>query len=208
MLTVSSSPSRYHHGDLRRALLAAGIDVLAEKGIDGLSLREVARRAGVSQAAPYHHFADKGALLSAIAEHGYLELAAAMRAGADAVKGNALARFQGIGIAYVRFAVDHASTFRLLFRPELLATAGPAVGVTATAAYQVLEEAISAAIAEGSVVGAKEDIALAAWCTAHGAATLLVDGPLASAGRTPEEIADVVTMVLGLGFIPRRERPG
>src|ERR1700694_5201663 len=151
MLTVSSS-STYHHGNLRRALMEAG----------------------VSQAAPYHHFADKGALLSAIAEQGYLDLAAALRAGAERAGGNALAGFQGMGIAYVRFAVDRPSMFRLLFRRELRATAAPGGTFAATAAYRVLEEGIAAAIREGSVSGSKDDIALAAWCVAHGAARLIV----------------------------------
>jgi len=204
MLTVSNSPTPYHHGDLRRALLDAGIEVLLERGIDGLSLREVARRAGVSQAAPYHHFADRATLLSAIARRGYHELADTMRAGANRAGGDALTRFQGMGIAYVSFAVAQPAMFRLLFRPELLATASPEATVAATEAYRVLEEGLDAAIAEGSVTGDREDIAVAAWCAAHGAATLYVDGPLASGGRSPEEVAEVVTTVLGLGFIPRR----
>jgi AcrR family transcriptional regulator len=198
MLTVSSS-DRYHHGDLRHALVAAGAEVLAERGVDGLSLREVARRAGVSQAAPYHHFADKAALLSAIAEQGYLDLAAALRAGAEDAGGPALMRFQGMGIAYVGFAVEHPAMFRLLFRPEMLAAANPA----GTASYRVLEEGLAAAMAEGSVIGNKDDIALAAWCAAHGAATLYVDGPLGTEDRSAQEIAEIVTTVLGIGFIPR-----
>ena len=202
MLTVSSS-DRYHHGDLRRALMEAGLEVLSERGIDGLSLREVARRAGVSQAAPYHHFPDKAALLSAIAEQGYTDLASALREGAGNVRGNALARFQGMGIAYVAFAVNRPAMFRLLFRPEMLASGSPDANPTSTAAFRVLEEGLQAAMDEGSVTGVKEDIALAAWCTAHGAATLFVDGPLGTEGRSAEEIASVVTAVLGLGFIPR-----
>jgi AcrR family transcriptional regulator len=202
MLTVSSSPHSYHHGDLRRALLNAGVEVLADRGVDRLSLREVARRAGVSQAAPYHHFADKGALLGAIAEQGYLDLAEALRAGADGAGGTALERFHGMGIAYVRFAVEHPAMFRLLFRPEMLESSAPA-GVAATASFRELEGALGAAIAEGSVIGDQDDIALAAWCAVHGAATLYVDGPLGAEARSWEDIANTVTVVLGLGFIPR-----
>ena len=203
MLTVSSSAHKYHHGDLTRALLDAGIEVLGERGIDGLSLREVARRAGVSQAAPYHHFADKGALLSAIAAKGYVELAAALRTGADEAGGNALQRFQGMGIAYVRFAVEHPAMFRLLFRPEMLATASPAGTVAATATFRELEQAVAAAIAEGSVAGSQDEVALAAWCAVHGVATLFLDGPLGDGERPWQEIANIVTVILGLGFVPR-----
>ncbi|GAC1326933.1 MAG: TetR/AcrR family transcriptional regulator [Candidatus Dormibacteria bacterium] len=183
--------------------MEAGVAVLSERGLDGLSLREVARRAGVSQAAPYHHFADRGALLGAIAEQGYLDLAEALRTGAEKSDDNALARFQGMGIAYVGFAVAHPAMFRLLFRPELLASASPAGTFAATAAFRVFEQGLAAAIEEGSVVGSRDDVALAAWCIAHGAATLFVDGPLGAEGRSAAEIADIVTVVLGLGFIPR-----
>ncbi|HXA43668.1 MAG TPA: TetR/AcrR family transcriptional regulator [Candidatus Solibacter sp.] len=200
---MSSSPRGYHHGDLRRALMDAGIEILGEHGVDGLSLREVARRAGVSQAAPYHHFADKGSLLSAIAEQGYLELAEALRAGASHAGGTALQRFHGMGVAYVRFAVEHPGMFRLLFRPEMLATASPAGTFAATASYRVLEEVLVAAIAEGSVTGPRDDVALAAWCAVHGAAILYVDGPLGADERTWEDIANTVTVILGLGFVPR-----
>jgi hypothetical protein len=85
----------------------------------------------------------------------------------------------------------------------MLASGSPDANPTATAAYRVLEEGLQAAMDEGSVTGVKEDIALAAWCAVHGAATLFVDGPLSTEGRSAEEIANVVTVVLGVGFIPR-----
>src|SRR5437867_3059422 len=90
--TAPPTRERYHHGDLRRSLIQAGREVLAERGVDALSLREVARRAKVSQAAPYHHFANKADLVSAIAQHGFEDFAGALRAGADAVGGGALQR--------------------------------------------------------------------------------------------------------------------
>ena len=84
-----------------------------------LTLREVARRAKVSQAAPYHHFADKADLVSAIAQQGFEDFAGALRAGAETVGGSALQRLTGMGLAYVRFAVANPALFRLLFRPKL-----------------------------------------------------------------------------------------
>jgi AcrR family transcriptional regulator len=87
--------------------------------VDALTLREVARRAKVSQAAPYHHFADKAELVSAIVQRGFEDFAGALRAGADAVGGSALQRLTGMGLAYVRFAVSNPDLFPLLFRPEL-----------------------------------------------------------------------------------------
>ena len=108
-------PTRpYHHGDLRQAILTAAVAALAESGPARLSLRDLARRAGVSHAAPAHHFGDKAGLLTAIAAEGYNLLAdtltAAQRRTAD---------FLEVGVAYVRFAVDHRAHFEVMFHPDL-----------------------------------------------------------------------------------------
>jgi len=204
------SPVRdtYHHGDLRRALVDAGREVLAERGVDGLSLREVARRANVSQAAPYHHFADKGELVSAIVQRGFEDFSSAMRAGAEAAGGTALQKLFGMGVAYVRFAAANPQVFRLMFRPELRgAESGPAaIAMRAAGAesYQVFLDGVRAAVEEGAVQGSVEDVALAAWSAVHGLSTLLVDGPVDLGGRTPEELAGVVIVSLGVGIASGR----
>ncbi|MFY9614224.1 MAG: TetR/AcrR family transcriptional regulator [Candidatus Dormiibacterota bacterium] len=198
----------YHHGDLRRALLEAGRDVVAERGVDGLSLREVARRAHVSQAAPYHHFADKAELVSAIVQGGFDDFASALRAGAEEAGESALARLTAMGLIYVRFAVDQPEVFRLMFRPELRQVEpGPtadAIEAAGLASYQVFRDAVEAAIREGSVQGQLDDVALAAWSIAHGLATILVDGPVGLSGRTPDELATVVLLALGAGIASGR----
>jgi AcrR family transcriptional regulator len=208
-LAVPRQPDGYHHGDLRRALLAAAFQVLAEHGLDGLTLREVARRAGVSHAAPYHHFADKAALLAALVEAGFADLTLALQA-AFASPGPNLDRFARVGVAYVRFAMDHPATFRLLFRPELRTAAerlAPAeVGETGRAAYGVLFEAVHACLATGEVAGDAESLALTAWCVVHGLATLLLDGPLRDQLdpiAQAEALARRVTAVLAIGLIRR-----
>ena len=196
---------RYHHGDLRRSLIQAGLQVLAERGVDALTLREVARRAKVSQAAPYHHFADKADLVSAIVQHGFEDFAEALRAGADDVGGGALQRLTGMGLAYVRFAVANPNLFRLLFRPELRGgmREGPAAEAMAragSAAYQVFLDAVTAAVEEGSVQGSTEDVAVAALSIVHGLSTLLVDGPVDLRQRPPDKLARVVIAALGAGI--------
>src|SRR3954467_3060825 len=107
ILTVS----RYHHGNLRRVLLDCAIAAIAERGAAALSLRDVARRAGVSHAAPAHHFGDKAGVLTAIAIEGFEGRAAAPRAAADAggdiVDG---------GLAWIRFAIDHPAHYEVMFR--------------------------------------------------------------------------------------------
>src|SRR3954465_4115916 len=106
----------YHHGDLRRELLDASIAVRAERGIEAMSLRDVARQAGVSPAAPYHHFASKDALLDAIAVDGFMQLAHVMIAAREAAGSEPTARLRAIGEAYVRFALERPAHFHVMFR--------------------------------------------------------------------------------------------
>jgi AcrR family transcriptional regulator len=200
---------RYHHGDLPRSLIQAGLQVLAERGVDALTLREVARRAKVSQAAPYHHFADKADLVSAIVQHGFEDFAGALRAGADAAGGDALQRLSGMGLAYVRFAVANPALFRLLFRPELRGgtrdePAAEAMERAGSAAYQVFLDAVRAAVEEGWVQGSVEDVAVAALSVVHGLSTLLVDGPIDLRQRPPDTLARVVISALGAGITSQR----
>src|SRR5690242_4627498 len=109
----------YHHGDLRRTLLEASLELIAESGLDALSLREVARRAGVSPGAPYHHFESREQLLTALAVDGFALLGEAMRSARDAAGAeDVIERFGAIGEAYVRFALAHPAHFRLMFRPS------------------------------------------------------------------------------------------
>src|SRR5204862_2822943 len=99
--------SRYHHGNLRRTVLDGALAAIAERGVGALSLRDVARRAGVSHAAPAHHFGDRAGVLTAIAIEGFEELAAATRtAGGDLVEG---------GLAYIRWALDHPAHYQVMF---------------------------------------------------------------------------------------------
>src|SRR5918998_5321656 len=138
-------PTRpYHHGDLRQAILTAAVAALAESGPAQLSLRDLARRAGVSHAAPAHHFGDKAGLLTAIAAEGYNLLAdtltAAQRRTAD---------FLEVGVAYVRFAVDQRAHFEVMFRPDLYRPDDPEV----TAARQRSADALSGGV--GSVAAAR-----------------------------------------------------
>src|SRR5947207_2091303 len=120
----------YHHGNLRRAVLDAAIGAIEESGPAGWSLRELARRAGVSHAAPAHHFGDKTGLLTAIAVEGYTLFADTLERTAD--------DFLDTGLAYVRFAIDHKAYFEVMFRPELYRADDPEVIAAAERAKGVL----------------------------------------------------------------------
>lgn len=206
----SSRPDTYHHGDLRRALLEAAATVVAERGVEGLTLREVARRAGVSHAAPYHHFADRGALVSALAVAGLARLRDEQRAVA-AVPGPASQRIRALGYAYVRFALEDPARFRLIWRPELRGTDEPTeVDETGAESYEPLVQAIAEGQAEGELAeGDTADLALGAWSAVHGLALLLVDGPLrlqVSDWSEAEPLAAAVTDVVLDGLAKRPAR--
>ncbi|MBA3825452.1 MAG: TetR/AcrR family transcriptional regulator [Ktedonobacterales bacterium] len=202
----------YHHGDLRRGLLDAALRVIAEGGVAGLTLREVARQAGVSHNAPYHHFADKAALVAALVDEGFTQFAQTMQFAYDAAEGSALDKMVCIGVAYVQFAMNHPAQFRLMFRPELRAS-DQCLPLQAHKTYEtssgfdVVIRALQAAQREGLVAeGDTEHLALAAWSTVHGLADLILDGNRNIASTTEEALAlarvTVEIMVQGLAKRP------
>jgi AcrR family transcriptional regulator len=176
---------RYHHGDLRSALIEAGLRLIEERDANDLSLREVARAVGVSATAVYRHFPDKAALLKALAEAGLERLAAAQRAASEAV-GSGKAGFQATGRAYVRFALANPGLFRLTF-----ANVAPGEAVPWTEkgddATRLLRENAALAAGEGSEARL---FALRSWALVHGLAVLMLDG------QVPAEEA-VIDAVVG-----------
>ena len=178
---AAKPPGRYHHGELRRALLDAALAVIERDGVSALSLRALARRLGVSHAAPAHHFPDKAALLVEIAREGFERFGAALAAAADAAPDDD-ARLAAIGRAYVDFALAHPATFRVMFGRELAELGSPpAVLAEASGkAYQVLLRGAEAALAPAPPERRPpvELVAFAAWSAVHGATMLWLDGPL------------------------------
>ena len=174
----------YHHGDLRRALLRAAGEAITDQGIAGLSMRDLARRAGVSHAAPTHHFGDKAGLLTAFATEGFEELA-------KALAGNTLLE---MGAAYVRFAVGHRAHFEVMFRPDLYHADDPGLLAarrrSADALYSGVVEMPGGIRSPGS--SEVRTAGLAAWSLAHGFATLWLAGAFPGADADPAETARVV----------------
>lgn len=202
MAKSSSATRSYHHGDLRQALLAAALSVLQERGAAGLSLREVARRAGVSHAAPAHHFGDKAGLLTALATDGFTRFGEALAAAA-ARESEPRAAFAATGRAYVQFAVDHRALFELMFRPEHLNREAPELAAAMDRSYQQLLQGVINAQRAGYAPGASpQDLALAAWTSVHGLATLWLDGNLQA--HTTAGLDELYTSLLAAGAAERK----
>lgn len=185
-MSTSQKPPAYHHGDLRNALIDAAVAIL-EEGADpaALSLREAARRAGVSAMAPYRHFAGRDALLAAVAAVGFARLAAALtEADRDPDAQEALIRQ---GVAYVHFAATNAPLFRLMFGRTLAARHADLLTKGRTA-YDVLRDRVAGLAPPGDA----ETWAMACWASAHGLAMLYVDGQLSAVPVAPEVLADKV----------------
>src|SRR5712691_10955911 len=198
----SRRPGGYHHGNLRTALLDAALRLVKTGGPETLTLRAAARLAGVSQAAPYRHFANKEALLAAVAEEGFRAMTAAMRKATDAASGP-LERFRALGLSYIQFATSNPSHFRVMFGSETgdrSAYAG--LHEAATENFHMLIDAVAECQQAGLVrSGEAEELALAAWSNVHGVSALLVNRQLTRlANRPPAELADVVTRDLFLGL--------
>jgi AcrR family transcriptional regulator len=177
----------YHHGNLRRALLDEAIEVIGEGGAPAISLRDLARRVGVSHAAPAHHFGDKRGLLTAVAAEGYRLFAAALR---DEYERSG--SFRELGVAYVRFAVEHRPYFEVMFRPELYHTENAEL----VAAREEATAVLSAGVGRLSGGDPKFDTlraGVASWSLVHGLATLYLNRALPpELGDDPEEIARTI----------------
>ena len=178
----------YHHGDLPRVLLDTAVQAIAEVGPAAVSLRDLARRAGVSHAAPAHHFGDKAGLLTAVAADGFERLAATLREAYQTT-----GSFLEVGVAYVRFAVTHRAHFEVMFRPELYRTDDPDLVRARDAARSLLYPPAAATSADGDEVRA----AVAAWSLVHGLATLWLNRNLPpQLGDDPEQITREVARYL------------
>ncbi|GGL08649.1 TetR/AcrR family transcriptional regulator [Mangrovihabitans endophyticus] len=204
----------YHHGDLRRALLDATAEAIGEAGPAALSLRDLARRAGVSHAAPMHHFGDKAGLLTAFAAEGFDKLSAELSAGSG--------EFLEAGVAYVRFALAHRAHFEVMFSPGLYRAEDADLAAARQRARRALYEGLAAMRARpdparpdparpdparpdparpdpGRTVGGSAGewdetraAGLAAWSVAHGFATLWLSGALPGTSAAPEDAARLV----------------
>lgn len=193
MSTSQSAERRYHHGDLRTALLAEGLRLVETAGAEAISLREVARGVGVSATSVYRHFPDKRALMTALAQDGVRRLDEAQRAAAAGADGGTDA-FSAVGCAYVRFALANPGLFRLTFTYPGIDVGDP----TSDAAASLLHDH-ALALAHGDARQARI-VALRAWALVHGLALLMLDG------RVPpsDALIDAAIGAVAIGDKPPR----
>ena len=165
----------YHHGDLKNALRAAASTLIAERGVEGVSLREISRSAGVSHTAAYRHYADKQALLADLAEDGFRQLAALNRRAIHETPGGPVAQLMACGRAYVRFGVQRPHVLQLMFGQAI---PDWSVHPSLQQASEELARTLADVVAAGQAAGAMRaaplgDVTLTAWSLVHGLALLL-----------------------------------
>jgi AcrR family transcriptional regulator len=174
--------------DLRQRILDASEQLLETEGLAALSMREVARRSGVTHQAPYHHFADRETILAELVTSGFQEMARRMaQANAQHASGDPMGAVIDSGQAYVGFAIDHPGVFRIMFRSEVVdLTRFPAARQAGEDAYRELEKMVMLTHGEA----ASEILAAVYWGQVHGLASLIVDGPIGQQlGSVPERRA-------------------
>ena len=189
----------YHHGDLPAALKQAALMLIAQHGVQGFSLREAAMAVGVSPSAAYRHFADKSALLGAIAADGFVEMGKRFEVAMQSVRGvsarAARARFMAQGQAYVAFALEQPDRFTVMFGPYHAGASKPSghANAGATGPYAALSQVLDELKESGAMDQTRREGAeLLAWSAIHGLATLLVSGAIAhTAGAVPEMLKRV-----------------
>lgn len=185
--SVKTGSRGYHHGDLRRALLDAAEAVIAERGVDLFSLRETARRAGVSAAAPAHHFGDARGLLTALATEAFRAFGDALEAADPG--GSREQRIRAQGRAYVRFALDHRAKFDLMWRYVLIDREDPDYRAAADRAFLLLDRAVRGERASPGPHDVSVAPSIACWSIAHGFARLALDGVFGTAPEDAERVA-------------------
>lgn len=202
---MSARKSSYHHGDLRNALIESALAQIAIAGARAVSLREVARAAGVSHTASYRHFPSKESLLAAIAEQGFVMLGDAVGAAVQDHPDDALAALQASGIAYVEFGVQYPHHLQIMFGGLIGSQDDhPGLKQAAEGTYERLREAVRNAQRSGHIrAGDERIIALASWAQVHGLALLIAGGQIAGEnGAAPPAryLATEVTRLLQSGL--------
>jgi AcrR family transcriptional regulator len=205
---VRSAAVSYHHGDLRRALLDAALSIAKREGPFAVGLRAVARRAGVSAAAPYHHFESREAMLAELAVEGFSLLVDAIeREHRACTSTDAIERLEAIGCGYVRFAQEYPGHFRLMFLAAAEGWPSEQLGPASERALQCLKLGVQELVVAGVIAHDEvESMCVFAWSLVHGAGELLAGQALTANGplNVPlDQVGRLVTAHMGRGLRAR-----
>jgi AcrR family transcriptional regulator len=199
---VAAAKEKYHHGDLRAALLDAALAVLTEIGPQGLTIREVARRVGVSHAAPYRHFSDRDELILAVVEQGFEKMQQTMQTEKTSAPDDPVSQFAAGGLAYVAFALQHPAYYRVMFSGDLLSSTGDlSLQHTSREALQEMVSNITECQRLGLVrQGDPVMQALTILSTIHGFVCLVNDNRIGHLIDKPYSLEDIRDEVLKMIF--------
>jgi AcrR family transcriptional regulator len=183
----SSKPGNYHHGDLRRAVIDTALAIIAECGIDSLTMREIAQQIGVSRMAPYRHFENKAELLAVLAQEGFEGMYAAIQEAVAHTSNDPLARLQSIGVAYIAYAVARPVHYRVMFDASLSnRTIYPPLYQAALKNFDCLMDTIDRCQQQGLIrTGDPKELAQINWSLVHGLSLLAIDRQFATMGAAP-----------------------
>ena len=194
-MTKTQQKEAYHHGDLPRALVSAACEAIQKGGIENLSLREVARTAGVSVAAPYRHFDSKQDLLAAVGIEGFRRFTLVLEDAVESTPGDAFAKLTAIGHRYIQFAVENPSFIEVMFGPSFACGEEyPALHEAGEQAYAHLLKVVAACHEQIGSTANVEVTAIMAWSMVHGLSSLLSSNKMQR--RSDEEIEQLINAVL------------
>ena len=202
--TTHGKRGKYHHGDLRAALIKSALSLIQDKGLDALTLRAAARQAGVSHAAPYRHYRDKEALLAAVVEACFIELLETLEA-ARSEHDDPLERLKSLAVAYIEYAITNRAQFKVMFGPAVKnKTDYPSLVEVTDRTFELLTSTTracqeSGVISEGNTLR----IAVSAWSMIHGLTALYLDRQLEVVGfeqDDPKHLAEMVLTSLHVGI--------
>ena len=200
-------PEKYHHGDLKNALIQAGIEILSEEGVGELSLRKVAQRAGVSHSAPYAHFADKQALIAAISTEGYRRLYEKLLTVYQIYTGDPLRQLVEAAWIYARFAAEDKAHFKITFSGIIEKEKDyPEFVEMSQRSFSVVVDIVRACQADGILeAGPTDAVAVSVWSLVHGFVSLLLDGQISH--TVTERMSTREMLIFVLNRITTKEIP-
>lgn len=188
----------YHHGDLKNALIGAGVAILSEEGLEGLSLRKVAQRAGVSHNAPYSHFADKQSLIAAISTEGFQQLYESLDAAITANLKKPRKQLLQAALAYARFALEHRDTFKIMFSGVLEKEKEyPAFVEISQKTFRRVVDIVRACQKAGLLKSKSAELtAVAVWGQVHGIVSLALEGQISHTILDRHKVQDIVSFAI------------